>query len=447
MVARIHPAPDLYQRIGGGEVVGRIVDGLYDRIETDPELRPLFVHDLQQERINQRAFFGKWMGSTDSYGGYRGVRSRHRNKVTARGAGRWLRHFTEAMRDARIGDDLRKEVLQTLGPLARALVDDTPMLDCQSWYRKPAADAGKGDLPKLQNWFEDRPVLRLPGPSQLVMHQAARRGQLDVVKWLIDEGIDVNLPNCTQTRVAVTPLCMALTGKHTEIADLLRDNGAVMDVFTLAWLGEVAGLTAVLDADPTLVDIDDPAQDYHCVRPLEHAMERNKIKAIALLRARGATLEKGWRMLDRAISKRRPKLVKFLLDEGISTEWVSAGRWVADDKLAPMLLAAGADVTRYPSHWIEFCTGHHGNREQPDLIRKLLGLGCDIHARANKGRTALHCATRVGYTKVMQVLIDAGAEVNALDDEGRTPLGYVDIARPSADREGSRRVLLAAGAI
>jgi hypothetical protein len=53
---------DLFTRIGGRVAVEMLVDGLYDRIETDPSLRPLFSRGVSGERGVQKRFFREWLG-------------------------------------------------------------------------------------------------------------------------------------------------------------------------------------------------------------------------------------------------------------------------------------------------------------------------------------------------------------------------------------------------
>ena len=48
-------------------VVGRIIDGLYDRIEKDVELRPMFTRTFTSERMKQKAFMEEWMGGEPDY--------------------------------------------------------------------------------------------------------------------------------------------------------------------------------------------------------------------------------------------------------------------------------------------------------------------------------------------------------------------------------------------
>lgn len=447
LVERFRPDPTLLQRLGGESVVGQVIEGLYDRIEADPVLLPLFRHDLTLERATQKRFFTRWLGGDLPFEGYRSLRSRHRGKVSRDGAQRWLGHFSAALKQVEVSADLRRELMEVLVPLANALIDDQPMLLCQEWYRKPAADVAKGKLSVFQDWVDQHPELLEPGPAQLMMHQAARRGHLEIVDFLLDSGVDVNLPNCSDTEVAITPYCAARWGRHQEVAERLLERGAVVDIFTLTWLGELPALEQMLSRHPELLDVDDPAQDFLEVRPLEHAVLRGKVPTVEFLLEKGADLShRGEAFVDWAVGKKKTALVRCLLEAGAGVSRVGPGRWLTVPDLRELLFSKGVDLANCGADWVEFCTGHHGNRENPELIRRLLELGVDLEARANKGRTALHCATRVGYCEVIKVLLEAGADVEARDCEGNTPLHYVLQARPTVDREATARVLLEGGA-
>ena len=67
-------------------------------------------------------------------------------------------------------------------------------------------------------------------------------------------------------------------------------------------------------------------------------------------------------------------------------------------------------------------------------VRGLLADGADVNARTLDGETALHRAARFSLENC-QVLIDAGAEVNAAEDFGITPLFFaVDFRHPDIVR-------------
>ena len=55
-----------------------------------------------------------------------------------------------------------------------------------------------------------------------------------------------------------------------------------------------------------------------------------------------------------------------------------------------------------------------------------------MDARDHKGRTPLHRAAYQGLRDIAPVLVEHGAELGALDDDGRTPL---DIATVSQEAE------------
>jgi len=61
-----------------------------------------------------------------------------------------------------------------------------------------------------------------------------------------------------------------------------------------------------------------------------------------------------------------------------------------------------------------------------DEVKWLIEAGVDIEARNNEGRTALMLASRGGHTYVVKLLIEAGANVNVQDNEGSTALMLAD---------------------
>ena len=55
--------------------------------------------------------------------------------------------------------------------------------------------------------------------------------------------------------------------------------------------------------------------------------------------------------------------------------------------------------------------------------------------------TALHYAAKAGFTKTITVLLEHGADPTVRDDNGLTPLDWVQRAAKSVDREKVRRLL------
>ena len=89
-----------------------------------------------------------------------------------------------------------------------------------------------------------------------------------------------------------------------------------------------------------------------------------------------------------------------------------------------MLVRAGAGV-RVADNTGATClilAAYFGHTE---TVCYLVGLpDVEVNHEENKGYTALHCAVLEGHHDVVEVLIDAGADIDARTSEGRAPLHY-----------------------
>ena len=128
--------------------------------------------------------------------------------------------------------------------------------------RTAIAAAAKGNLADLRDVLETHSHVAAPldPGSAAVLHAGVAKGRNAIISELIGRGIDVNKP-AWSGGVMMTALCAALArGPRGEAtARLLRDAGAVSDVLTAAYLGELEALSEALDAAPELVNELDPA--------------------------------------------------------------------------------------------------------------------------------------------------------------------------------------------
>ncbi len=89
--------------------------------------------------------------------------------------------------------------------------------------------------------------------------------------------------------------------------------------------------------------------------------------------------------------------------------------------LVVRLLEAGADTTRAARSGIH-CLAAAVSAKREAVVRTLLSHGIEPDARIGGGGTALTLASALGEIRIAEALLEAGADVNACDEQGTTPL-------------------------
>ena len=116
-----------FERLGGREVLHRIIDDFYARIDADAELRPIFPDDLVPGREKQKLFLEQWLGGEPLYERAHGppmMRRRHLPfTITVPAAERWLTHFGAALVADGTDEGLAAEIMTALRPVAMRMVN------------------------------------------------------------------------------------------------------------------------------------------------------------------------------------------------------------------------------------------------------------------------------------------------------------------------------------
>jgi truncated hemoglobin YjbI len=469
-VHHVFAGSDVFAGIGGHAAIDALVDGLYERIEGDRALRPLFGRDLTNERAAQKRFFTEWLGGEAEYSGHAHLPLLHRHDllpITGSLAGRWLAHFRHALDDAVSDQRARAYVAEMVTTLAMALVNEgeppsalraRPHGSCLRY--QPAVEslglARRGDATALRALLHHAPdVLNSAPHAARLLQLAALSGHDVVIELLLDSGVDVDKPAPTDELILITALCAARWKRRRRTEMLLLERGATEDIFTHAFLGDLRRLSVDLQADPSSAQVFDPAVDVLQVTAVHHAVAGGQVAALRALLSAAArdapgplVVVGGERALRQAVARENVDIVVMLLEHQVPATSIGAGRWVLHPELAPILSRAGAEVDRSGA-WIGLsCTGNQGRRDDPEYVSALLRHGARVDDRRLVGQgndrgqaTALHYAAKAGFTKTITVLLEHGADPTVRDDNGLTPLDWVERAAKSVDREQVRRLL------
>jgi len=247
--------------------------------------------------------------------------------------------------------------------------------------------AHRGDVQKIQSLIAEGVSVHTVGYwGSTALHVAAEEGHLRVAELLIHCGAHVD---CLD-RQGRTPLHVAATGGRLEVVRLLIHYGARTNT------------------------VDDSHQT-----PATSAMLHDHREVVELLVAEGADIP------------------------------LHLAAYVGDVERVRALLDSGTDVnTRDPHGWTPLHCAISQN--QVAVARLLVARGADPDAvaedegfnRNHVSGTALYRAIAVSHSDLVELLIDGGADINAPDRYGRTPLW-------SAARRGQSeivRLLIAKGA-
>lgn len=84
----------------------------------------------------------------------------------------------------------------------------------------------EGNLIKLSQIIEENPQYLEFEALGGWLNYASKHGTLEMVKYLIDKGLDVNKGDFE----GVAPLCSAASGGHYDVVEYLLDHGAAIDI-------------------------------------------------------------------------------------------------------------------------------------------------------------------------------------------------------------------------
>jgi len=286
---------------------------------------------------------------------------------------------------------------------------------------------------------------------------ACANGDFETVKQLINSGVDINSIGAER----FTPLMMAVSNDETKIVEYLIIAGANVNQSFNGWTalieaadeGSYSSMKLLLKAgaevnyyhrihSPTAISMAASEGHLNCLQlllenganingvgnsipPLHMAAEENKKSILDYLIAQKVKINKkdalGRTALMYAASEGNKYAVKKLVESGADYSITDSNNDTARDYA----------IEEYQNDVRDYLT----NEKRPSIhqatfdgliekVERMVEQGADVNARDNVGRTPLHIAAAENHTLDMRVLFNLGADLNAKDGQGRTPMMY-----------------------
>jgi serine/threonine-protein phosphatase 6 regulatory ankyrin repeat subunit B len=209
------------------------------------------------------------------------------------------------------------------------------------------------------------------------LHVAAMSGHLEMVKLLVDNGIDVSHKD-DEGRIALT---LAVASSHAEVAKVLVAAGS----------------------DPNTPYVDDEGESHNLL--FDAIMVENEEFAILLIE-KGADIyhadEKKVTTLLQASHRGSTDIVKALIAKNAGKSgFIDAA---SEDGITPLIAAS--------------------SEGQVECVKALIDAKADVNSKDKDGTNALMAASARGHLEVVTALLAGGAAVNEQNTDGHTALMF-----------------------
>jgi ankyrin repeat protein len=287
---------------------------------------------------------------------------------------------------------------------------DVSAVSNPAWQERPVSYAKASDpRPSRKrglfgNQIGPRNFRETRGGGLTALVYAVRENDLESVRILLAAGADVN----QVTNYGWSPLLVATQNRYLQLASFLLDHGADPNLANKgAW-------------SPLYIAIDNrniEGGDY----PVRKA-DMDTLEFIRTLIDKGADVN--WRVQE-STWFRTVFTSQWVHEAGATAFWRASQS--SDLAVMKLLLEHGADpniattINVTPLQvaagigWVEGVTYEWSKDANVEAVKLLLSLGNDPNAVAETGRAALHGAGHKGRTEVIQILVDAGAKLDARD--------------------------------
>jgi ankyrin repeat protein len=237
---------------------------------------------------------------------------------------------------------------------------------------------------------------------------AIRENCMACVETLIKYKVDLDKPDPD----GLSPLVLAVHNNNWDISKRLIEAGA--DVNQWDKFGRAPLFTAVGNNKATDVMANDSLFETDGKTIVRMLLEAGANPNMQLFfrpsKARGGPLSRGTTPLIVAASAADIDMIRLLLEHGARADLLQADR---QGPVSALMTARGSEDTIDEALRLLHAAG-----------AELNALASPHHLQRTRGGTPLHYAVRSGKTKAIATLVELGADINARDLDGLTPLDH-----------------------
>ena len=241
---------------------------------------------------------------------------------------------------------------------------------------------------------------------------AARQGSVEASERLIAGGADLN---ATEPQYGFTALQTAIFNGHYALAKQLLEKGANANDGSLYIVMEMRNL-ATYSNRPNPSDTERGVSHMEVARLLlDKGADPNAayVKTIPPRQAQGnINVAPGATPLYRAVRAIDLAAVQVLVDRGADPSQA------IKDGSTPLMAAAGLGAPRGGDEEVT----EAGDRNDPiDVMKALIAKGANVNATNDAGMTPLHYAAQRGSDRIIEFLASQGARFDVKNKQGRSP--------------------------
>jgi len=265
-------------------------------------------------------------------------------------------------------------------------------------------------IPKLSAASSITPIPRGGFPA---LAFAAREGDIETARIMLDAGVDINYGDVDNT----TALVVSIMNKQYTFAKFLLDRGADVNIAGSYGRTPLYAIIDMRNEDYAALPnrkTDDPLPTLDILNALVAHHANVDATLTASLPGRSgmdfgdATLGVGTTPLMRAARAGDTAAIRVLLDKGADPKLTTK------DGNTAFMFAAGVGYRDKNTRGSE--------PNALESVKMLLATGADVRQRNSRDETALHGAADRGADTIVQFLVDRGAELNVKSKQGFTPL-------------------------